>query len=87
MRFAETVRQAIAVLRLPHPASPVNPFLTVSVGVATGTREWCNSSVTLVSAADWALYAAKRGGRNRVCMAQLNAPLEETEEPAARQSH
>jgi len=87
MRFAETVRQAIAVLRLPHPASPVNPFLTVSVGVATGTKEWCNSSTTLVAAADWALYAAKRGGRNRVCMADLDAPQEEPEEPLTRHSH
>jgi diguanylate cyclase (GGDEF)-like protein len=36
-RVAESVRLAIAGLQLPHPASPVAPFLTVSVGVATAT--------------------------------------------------
>jgi len=65
-RFAEMVRMAIAALQLPHPASPVAPFLTVSVGVATATLEWNSSPETLIAAADQALYAAKGSGRNRV---------------------
>jgi diguanylate cyclase (GGDEF)-like protein len=69
-RVAESVRLAIAGLELRHPASPVAPFLTVSVGVATATREWHSSPQELVAAADQALYGAKRGGRNRMNVAQ-----------------
>lgn len=67
-RFGELVRQAIAGLKLPHPASPTAPFLTVSVGVATA--KWVCTPAELVAAADRALYAAKRGGRNRVSVAR-----------------
>ena len=69
-RIAESVRQAIAALNIPHPASPVAPYLTVSVGVATATREWCCTREALSAAADRALYAAKNSGRNRVCVAE-----------------
>ncbi len=40
--------------------------ITVSIGVATYPQQ-VNSLEALVKAADVALYAAKRGGRNRVC--------------------
>jgi len=77
LQFAEVVRQAIARLELPHPASPVAPFLTVSVGVATGNKDWRGTPATLAAAADLALYEAKRAGRNRVCVAQREASLAE----------
>ena len=72
-QFAELVLLAIAGLKLPHPASPVAPFLTVSVGVATATLEWHSSPEELIAAADQALYGAKRSGRNRVNVAQREA--------------
>jgi len=68
-QFAQSVRLAIAALKVPHPASPIAPFLTVSIGVATGTRERCSTPETLQGTADLALYEAKRSGRNRVCVA------------------
>jgi len=66
-RFAELVRLAIAGLKLPHPASPTAPFLTVSIGVAFA--KWPCKPEELIAAADRALYAAKKGGRNRVSVA------------------
>ncbi len=80
-RIAESVRQAIADLKIPHPASPVAPYLTVSVGVATATREWCCTREALLAAADRALYAAKNSGRNRVCVARREVTTEETAKP------
>ena len=67
---AERVRLAVADLALPHPASPVADFLTVSVGVSTGTAERPASPETLIGAADQALYRAKRTGRNRSVAAE-----------------
>src|ERR1035437_9044890 len=67
------MRLAIAGRQLPHPTSPVSPLLTISVGVATATREWRSSPEELIAAADQALYGAKRSGRNRVNVAQLEA--------------
>ena len=58
-RIAESVRQAIAGLNMSHPASPVAPYLTVSIGVATATREWCCTREALLAAADKALYAQR----------------------------
>ncbi|MFC6616932.1 diguanylate cyclase [Deinococcus radiophilus] len=61
---AERLRRAVLDLSLPHQAHPLGQ-VTISLGAAslhgvTGSE--------LVQAADGALYAAKRAGRNRVAL-------------------
>ncbi|HET7451967.1 MAG TPA: diguanylate cyclase, partial [Thermoanaerobaculia bacterium] len=63
--LAEAFRAKIERMRLRHPASPDGPFLTVSVGVATGRPRKGFSPSALIAAADQALYKSKREGRNR----------------------
>lgn len=69
MALGATFCRAIEALRLPHSASPVSRYVTVSVGSATamatvgGTIDMPQG---LLIAADQALYRAKAAGRNRV---------------------
>lgn len=60
LAFAERARLAFAALRLP----PVDWALTASFGVAELSLDL--DSAAFAAAADEAMYAAKRGGRNRV---------------------
>lgn len=65
-RVAERAREAVEALRFDNPGGGPSPHVSLSLGVAAlptgGTRE------QLVSAADQALYLAKRQGRNRVAV-------------------
>jgi len=65
-RIAERIRTGIAGLGEEHATSP-NGFLTVSAGVATAVGpDGGIGKEDLIRLADECLYAAKRGGRNRV---------------------
>jgi diguanylate cyclase (GGDEF)-like protein len=65
-RVAEQLGGGIRGLRMPHPDSPVGPHVTVSIGVAVIRPSEGGSPQDLIGAADRALYAAKRQGRDRV---------------------
>ncbi|KGQ19563.1 Diguanylate cyclase [Lysobacter dokdonensis DS-58] len=65
-QLGERIRSAIELVRLDYEGKPIR--ITVSVGVATRLpRE--SEPAAAVARADQALYAAKRGGRNRVNVA------------------
>jgi len=66
VRVAERCRQAVAANPFPTCAGPLP--ITISIGVAdfAGLVD-PTGPTTLIQAADEQLYAAKRGGRNRVC--------------------
>ena len=61
----ETVRADVQALALPHATSS-HRTVTVSVGVACTSPNETQHPVDLIEAADAALYAAKRRGRNAV---------------------
>jgi diguanylate cyclase (GGDEF)-like protein len=68
--LADRIRARIESLRIEHRSSPVAPWLTVSLGVATVRPDSTGRPEELVSLADRALYAAKQAGRNRVIGAE-----------------
>jgi PleD family two-component response regulator len=52
----------------------VAPVVTVSIGVVAVTPTAGAGPDELVAAADAQLYAAKRGGRNRLCWRAFESP-------------
>ncbi|RYX87021.1 MAG: diguanylate cyclase [Bradyrhizobiaceae bacterium] len=64
-QIGEMVRTAIASLQVPH-ATSAHQRVTVSVGVAAAAPAQLETLRDLLEAADAALYAAKRRGRNAV---------------------
>lgn len=64
---AERLRHAVEALGLPHEWSTTSRFVTASLGVASVQADALNASPhALITAADKALYEAKRQGRNQV---------------------
>lgn len=69
VRMAETLREGVESLAIPHPSSPAARRVTISVGAACVHPHAEGSPEELIRQADGALYQAKRAGRNRVIMA------------------
>ena len=63
---ANSCRQSIEELQIPHEFSQVADVVTISVGLCTVAPEKGTDPSLLIDAADKALYKAKEGGRNRV---------------------
>jgi diguanylate cyclase (GGDEF)-like protein len=63
---ANAIRAHVAALRLPHAPAALRPYVTLSIGVASFDAARLSEPAALIEAADKALYAAKRSGRDRV---------------------
>lgn len=75
LAVAESMRQAIRHLAIPHEQSDVRSIVTVSMGIATVIPSLGTSPDELVALADRALYDAKRQGRDRYTSANpMTAP-------------
>lgn len=66
IRVAQRMQQEIARLQIPHAASLVNPYVTLSVGVSCLTPIAEMTSEDLIHFADQYLYLAKQQGRNQI---------------------
>jgi diguanylate cyclase (GGDEF)-like protein len=71
MIVAESIKQAIADLAIPHQGSLVSDRVTLSLGVASLMPTIEQSLEMLISYADTALYDAKKQGRNQAIASLL----------------
>ncbi|MCL2183867.1 MAG: diguanylate cyclase [Chitinispirillia bacterium] len=67
MQVAERIRANIEALRITVPGTSDVAPVTISIGVESMMPDQNSSLDLFISAADNALYAAKKAGRNRVC--------------------
>ncbi|MBU2954078.1 diguanylate cyclase [Marinobacter sp. F3R08] len=75
MNIAASIRERILSANIQHESNPVEPFLTISIGISTVVPTNDLTMESLVSAADEALYKVKRSGRNNFGYQPVEAPV------------
>ena len=66
LRVAEMLLQAVRTLAIPHAASPVDPNVSISIGVSVLDPDFLIEPKVLLTQADQAMYTAKAAGRNQM---------------------
>lgn len=64
--LGESLRRGIEALAIPHRASTIGEYLTVSIGGASMVPQPKDSFLSLIDSADEAMYAAKKLGKNQI---------------------
>lgn len=72
IQIAQKLRFEVHQLMIPHAASAVSEYITLSLGVASTIPNQELSAENLIAAADDALYEAKKQGRNQVSVKILD---------------
>ncbi len=70
LQVAEGMRAAVEEMHTLHLGSSLG-YVTISIGVAMVLPQLAGGEGALVASADWALYEAKRLGKNRVHVAEM----------------
>lgn len=66
IKVAKRIQEQLALLQIEHQGSEVGDYVTLSIGTASvDSREFINEK-GIVEMADFALYQAKKQGRNRI---------------------
>lgn len=66
IQLSEQIREEVLDLKIPHPSSPTNDFVTISIGIASVIPNDKMTTDDLIVMADHALYHSKNNGRNQV---------------------
>jgi ammonium transporter, Amt family len=79
-KIANDINIRLKALEIPHLSSPIMPYVTVSIGIATLTPERYDNldQAYLYQCADDALYSAKQAGRNGVKAVIIDEAHEQT---------
>lgn len=63
--LSKALLEHVRELEIPHPNSPISPYLTISIGAISMIPSPQDSLIHFIDLADQALYQAKSLGRNR----------------------
>ncbi len=67
LKVAQDCLQAVSAANIPHPASPIAPYVTVALGIAARVPTSDQRASLLLEQAEVALFQAKRSPRPRFC--------------------